>query len=326
MISHSSVLTTIPSTTELNLSLRYLFRLFPAFCLGDGLIQLALCDGESCPKIDKDGYNFFETETPLSWDTSGADITFMAIESVVYFLLALLIEYCLTFPTLLSFLYYVKDPPYEFNPENEDEDVVAERNRVLSGAAANDVVRIQELRKVYPANSRTGGISFSSIFNALFDGSKRLLFSAASYQPLAATDAGLPEKHKDTKVAVQSLCFGVPKGECFGFLGINGAGKTTTLSILSGEFPPTSGQAFIDGFNILDNQANIRKRIGYCPQFESLLDLLTVREHLELYAKIKGITGNNLQKAVEDKIEQASFNLSRTILQLNNFGCNYSST
>ena len=267
--------------------------------LGDGLIQLALCDGEICPSIDKTGYNAFVTESPLSWDTSGADIAFMAIESVLYFLLALLIEYLLTFPSFLSFLYYVSDPPYSFDPTKEDEDVVAERTRVLSGQAANDVVRIEELRKVYPANSRTGGVSIYSIFNAIIDGVKRLVCGSD-----AVIRIQNPDDFKNTKVAVQSLCFGVPKGECFGFLGINGAGKTTTLSILSGEFPPSSGRAFIDGFNILESQSNIRKRIGYCPQFESLLDLLTVREHLELYARIKGVTAEHLEKIVMDKMDQ----------------------
>jgi ABC-type multidrug transport system ATPase subunit len=106
------------------------------------------------------------------------------------------------------------------------------------------------------------------------------------------------------KVAVQCLSFGIPKGECFGFLGINGAGKTTTLSILSGEFPPTSGTAFIDGYNIQLDQSKIRRKIGYCPQFDALLELLTVREHLELYGRIKGMEGEDLERVVRGKLEQ----------------------
>lgn len=48
-------------------------------------------------------------------------------------------------------------------------------------------------------------------------------------------------------------------------------GKTTTLSILSGEFPPTSGSAYVDGFSISEDQSKIRRRIGYCPQVRSLV-------------------------------------------------------
>lgn len=88
----SFVLTTIPTTTELNLSLRYVFRLFPSFCLGDGIIQLALCtDGTSCPTIDRNGYNFDKTQSPLAWDIAGADMVFLAWHAVVYFALAVLI-------------------------------------------------------------------------------------------------------------------------------------------------------------------------------------------------------------------------------------------
>lgn len=288
---------------EVNLTLRYVYRLFPSFCLGDGLIQLAFCDGEFCPVIDKNGYSYFATESPLSWDTTGADITFMAIESVVYFLAVLLIEYCLAFPSFcfLSFLHYEKGPPYEFVADNEDDDVVTERRRVLSGNAVNDVVRIQELRKVYPVNSRTEFISLSSLYDAFQYCANRTMYTQL---PDASTHTTNNGAVNGFKVAVQSLCFGVPRGECFGFLGINGAGKTTTLSILSGEFPPTSGEAYIDGVSIHGNQSNIRKRIGYCPQFESLLELLTVREHLELYGKIKGLRAKRLKNAVQNKIDQ----------------------
>jgi ABC-type multidrug transport system ATPase subunit len=64
------------------------------------------------------------------------------------------------------------------------------------------------------------------------------------------------------KVAVKDLTFGIRRGETFGFLGINGAGKTTTLSILSGDFPPSAGTAFIVGCNIETQQGQIRRQIG----------------------------------------------------------------
>ena len=64
------------------------------------------------------------------------------------------------------------------------------------------------------------------------------------------------------KVAVKQLSFGVPIGQCFGFLGINGAGKTTTLKMLSGEILPTQGTATIAGFNILTQQLQLRRLLG----------------------------------------------------------------
>ncbi len=59
-------------------------------------------------------------------------------------------------------------------------------------------------------------------------------------------------KKKKKKVAIHYTSLGIPMGECFGLLGINGAGKTTTLSILSGDFLPTSGTAHLNGMNIFN--------------------------------------------------------------------------
>jgi ATP-binding cassette subfamily A (ABC1) protein 3 len=91
------------------------------------------------------------------------------------------------------------------------------------------------------------------------------------------------------KVAVNRISFGIKNGECFTLLGVNGAGKTTTFKILTGEIAPTSGSAHIMGRDTQTQLAEARTFIGYCPQFDALLENLTVREHLELYASIKGI-------------------------------------
>jgi len=106
------------------------------------------------------------------------------------------------------------------------------------------------------------------------------------------------------KVAVKNLTFAIPKGECFGFLGINGAGKTTSLKILSGDYIPSEGSATLGGYDILTQQIECRRLIGYCPQFDSLLDLCTVREHLELFAKVKGVPPEFLEEVVMEKMTQ----------------------
>ena len=106
------------------------------------------------------------------------------------------------------------------------------------------------------------------------------------------------------KYAVKGVSLGIPNGECFGLLGINGAGKSTTLSMLSGEFPPTTGEASLAGLNLLTDVHQCRRKIGFCPQFDSIFELLTGREHLELYARIKGINTEDIPRLVEDKIRE----------------------
>ena len=58
--------------------------------------------------------------------------------------------------------------------------------------------------------------------------------------------------------------------------------------MLSADIMPTSGTGYLGGYNMLTQQSNIRKLIGYCPQFDALIDTLTGREHLYLFARIKG--------------------------------------
>lgn len=77
------------------------------------------------------------------------------------------------------------------------------------------------------------------------------------------------------------------KGEIFGFLGPNGAGKTTLISVLTGMYPQTSGQAWIGGQEIGHPSTN--QLIGVCPQFDILWSEMTVEEHLIFYCKLKQV-------------------------------------
>eukprot|EP00117_Sycon_ciliatum_P024802 scpid23171/ scgid5675/ ATP-binding cassette sub-family A member 1; ATP-binding cassette transporter 1; Cholesterol efflux regulatory protein len=89
--------------------------------------------------------------------------------------------------------------------------------------------------------------------------------------------------------AVNALSLGVQRGECFGLLGINGAGKTTTFKMLTGEIEVTGGDAYLNGVSIVRNSLSAHKQVGYCPQFDALDNLLTCREHLMLYARLRGV-------------------------------------
>ncbi|ETO09790.1 ABC transporter family protein, partial [Reticulomyxa filosa] len=109
------------------------------------------------------------------------------------------------------------------------------------------------------------------------------------------------------KIAVRDLWFAIPQGQVFGFLGVNGAGKTTTLKMLTGDTHPSSGTAFIYGLPI-ENQIEARRRIGYCPQFDAIFDLLTAYEHLKFYGTIKGLKGKELEDQIRVLIQALSLN------------------
>ncbi len=96
--------------------------------------------------------------------------------------------------------------------------------------------------------------------------------------------------------AVDRLTFGVRRGECFGLLGVNGAGKTTTFKMLTGDTDPSGGDALVNGASVLTDLPRVRRSLGYCPQFDALDPLLTGREHLRLYARLRGLPEEDVKR------------------------------
>nr|XP_037272977.1 ATP-binding cassette sub-family A member 17-like [Rhipicephalus microplus] len=94
----------------------------------------------------------------------------------------------------------------------------------------------------------------------------------------------------DTHEVLQGLSFTVRPAECFGLLGVNGAGKTTMFRILTGQTLPHEGDAFAAGFSIVHERQQFQHYIGYCPQRDGLLDLLTGVETLVLYGRLVGVS------------------------------------
>ncbi|XP_077552729.1 phospholipid-transporting ATPase ABCA3-like [Haemaphysalis longicornis] len=88
---------------------------------------------------------------------------------------------------------------------------------------------------------------------------------------------------------LRGLSFTVSSGECFGLLGVNGVGKTTTFRVLTGELLPHEGDAYISGFSLVRDTAKFRRNIGYCPEKDGLLEMMTGRETLLLFGRLKGI-------------------------------------
>jgi len=102
--------------------------------------------------------------------------------------------------------------------------------------------------------------------------------------------------------AVRGVSLAIPNGECFGLLGVNGAGKSSLLNMLSGEFFPSEGDAELAGHSITTEMDQCRYHIGFCPQFDAIFDLLSGREHLNLYAAIKGVRPESINSEVNGKV------------------------
>ena len=107
-------------------------------------------------------------------------------------------------------------------------------------------------------------------------------------------------------LAVDQVSFEVKQGEILGFLGPNGAGKTTTMKMLTCFIPPSSGNAEICGYSILDNPLQVRSQIGYLPESAPSYDEMLVGEFLRFIAEVRGYSGMELNRRVSIVIEKTS--------------------
>ena len=206
-----------------------------------------------------DGTISFSTGTPepLSFDGIGLSLVYLACETVIYLLIAILLDYATN--SIRVKMYFSRHDINVNRSKEVDSDVQAEEDRVMRSdpKTTDDVIQLRRLRKVYNGE----------------------------------------------KVAVDRITFGLQRGQCFGLLGINGAGKTTTFSMISGENAPTKGTAVLCGMDMIEEPVKVRRLLGMCPQSHALLDLLTVREHLELFGRIKGVPEEDMNDVIEYRME-----------------------
>ncbi|XP_059210648.1 phospholipid-transporting ATPase ABCA1-like [Centropristis striata] len=237
------------NVSRINDIVKQVLLIFPHFCLGRGLIDMAK-NQAMATLFSSFGEDRFED--PLSWNMVGKNLCAMSIEGVVMFTLTILIQYKFFCKSRLI-------SGKSLSAEEEDIDVARERKRIYEGQAQNDLLRIYDLTKVYSRKSTP---------------------------------------------AVDRLCVGVPAAECFGLLGINGAGKTTTFKMLTGDIPVSGGEAFLNGYSIRTEMRDVHQNLGYCPQFDAIDDLLTGREHLEFYARLRGVPEKEITMVAEWGIQK----------------------
>ncbi|XP_039258702.2 phospholipid-transporting ATPase ABCA1-like isoform X1 [Styela clava] len=219
--------------------LQKVFLIFPHYCMGRGLIVMAV-NQATADAYARFGINSFVD--PLSWDLAGKNLAAMAITGVVFFGINLLIQYRFFIRPTVNEI-----PEPAFN-ETMEEDVINEKTRILNHQNPNDILHVENLSKVYEKFPMRKGL-----------------------------------------LAVDRMCVGVGGGECFGLLGVNGAGKTTTFKMLTGDEMATAGDAKICGMSINQNIRAVQQNSGYCPQFDALNSHLTGFEHLQLYARLRGV-------------------------------------
>lgn len=104
-------------------------------------------------------------------------------------------------------------------------------------------------------------------------------------------------------LALDNLNLHIGKGEIFGFVGPNGAGKTTTMRIVCGLLKATGGTVLVDGINAITNPEDIKRRVGYVPDFFGVYDNLKVLEYMEFYGSMYGMEKEDVDEIAEGLLE-----------------------
>jgi ABC-type multidrug transport system ATPase subunit len=214
----------------------------------------------------------------------------------------------------------------------EDDDVVDERVYVKDNKDHLKVtasVLLVNMWKVFPPTVGPFGKIFSWIRRVC-----HLICCCGCFRKQSARVADDSEEDKSNlpKRAVRGVSTAIMEGETYGLLGgklhlsrlaglrsilaltfllvftVNGAGKTTTLGVLTGDIGPTSGEAYVAGHDVTGitpgGVAAARKHIGFCPQVDPLLDLMTGRETLRMFGRLRGIPLVRLEATVNTLLDR----------------------
>eukprot|EP00050_Salpingoeca_kvevrii_P017794 m.68315 g.68315 ORF g.68315 m.68315 type:complete len:2462 (-) comp7733_c0_seq1:119-7504(-) len=255
-----------PVLSNANHQMKRGLLVFPTYCLGRGIINMARNEYETeYAELVQGRTDAFTS--PFDWDISGKEMAFMAFEGPLYLILIWLLELALT----LQWKRKMR--------ASHDADAVTQDGAVLSREEDDDVARERALVQSQDSPD---------------DESDVLLVKNLTKR--------YSRKH-ERKTAVDQLCFHVANGECFGLLGVNGAGKTSTFKMLTGDTRVTSGQAWVCGHSVLTKMQKVQQSIGYVPQFDALNGLLTGSETLYLYARLRGIPERRIAGVVREVLQ-----------------------
>ncbi len=103
--------------------------------------------------------------------------------------------------------------------------------------------------------------------------------------------------------AVKDVTLHIPRGDLFGFVGPNGAGKTTTIRMVCGLMLPASGSITINGVDALTHRKELRKQIGYVPDFFGVYDNLKVKEYMDFYGSMYRMSSGEIERISDDLLE-----------------------
>jgi ribosome-dependent ATPase len=175
---------------------------------------------------------------------------------------------------------------------------------------AMDAGKVLATGSPHALKTRTGTSTLEQAFIALLPEDKRRRHRQLVVPPRRSEDGvvaiearGLTRRF-GAFMAVDHVSFRIERGEIFGFLGSNGCGKTTTMKMLTGLLPASAGEARLFGQRVNARALQTRKRVGFMSQAFSLYTELTVRQNLELHARLFHLPADRIPARVQEMVER----------------------
>uniref|UniRef100_UPI00398EE067 phospholipid-transporting ATPase ABCA3 isoform X2 n=1 Tax=Pristiophorus japonicus TaxID=55135 RepID=UPI00398EE067 len=249
------------------------FLILPNYCLGQALKHvytnyqlISVCTISPVAEFLCESFNVTYQLNYLAWERPGIGRFFVALlsQGFVFMILLIIIEFS-DFKKTTNFFRCISWKKKKASVMNVISPTLVEDSDVMS-----ERLRIEESSALQMDN------------------------------PLVIKNLSKIYYDKKATIAVNKICLCVNKGECFGLLGFNGAGKSTLFKMLTGDEKVSSGDAYIDGYSIVKERRKVQQKIGYCPQFDALLDHMTGRETLFMYARLRGIPEGRINQCVQD--------------------------
>ncbi|CAH2055589.1 unnamed protein product, partial [Iphiclides podalirius] len=249
--------------------LHKVFLLCPQFALGDGVLEVAknTIRAQVLSQFGMDTYR-----DPLFSDLIVLHYSSLVLVGTVLFLMNLAIEYDCFEALFVKFRSETIEP---LPGSDLDPEVLEERRRVLASRTPLRLHTIGNINAGYLETEEKNSIKSGTWLESDVAQCERL---GKAYPALGGR-----------RVAVRDLTLGIPPGQCTALLGQNGAGKSTAFSMLTGEIRPTSGSIYLNDRRV-DPRDLCQGLISYCPQSDAIDPLLTVRETLKFYCKLRSIT------------------------------------
>ena len=257
------ILRTNKDMKKLGIALSYIFRFIPSFCISFGYMQLM-------SKKILFVLDYYKTIDDIEIIQKKIDDSSSIIKDGKYIIndITYLIIEIFLYTVLLIFLekkdYFLWKLGYLKNDLGQKAEIELSRNYYSEIRNRVDPLNVIQLKKSYR--------------------NKQCFFNCCC--------------NREKKQVLTDVTFSVKNGECFGLLGSNGEGKTTSFKCLCKEIRPDSGVIKINNINVFDFSIKDKPIIGYCPQFDSIFEFLTVTENLQYYGRLKGINEYSLDNVI----------------------------